>query len=77
MTAECHKIHAGQPEDTFRLYNWDFYVYHPTSQRHIIWDLGLTSVGLRPSMVEGVPLLTNVLVERTRTIILQLSQTEY
>lgn len=46
MTAECHKIHADEQADKFRLYNWAFYIYHPLFQRRIIWDLGLTSVGL-------------------------------
>lgn len=77
MTAECHKIHAGEPADRFRLYNWAFYVYHPTSQRHIIWDLGLTSVGPHPSKAENDALLTSVLVERIRKTMLQLFQTQY
>ncbi|KAJ5384539.1 hypothetical protein N7517_002450 [Penicillium concentricum] len=44
MTAEYHKLHAGEPAKKFRLYNWAFYIYHPTSRRHIIWDLGLSSI---------------------------------
>lgn len=44
MTAHYHKLHAGEPAVEFRMYNWAFYIYHPGQQRHIIWDLGLSSV---------------------------------
>ncbi|PYI24874.1 Metallo-hydrolase/oxidoreductase [Aspergillus indologenus CBS 114.80] len=44
MTAHYHKLHAGDPAEEFRMYNWAFYIYHPGQQRHIIWDLGFSSV---------------------------------
>ncbi|KAF2662798.1 Metallo-hydrolase/oxidoreductase [Lophiostoma macrostomum CBS 122681] len=33
------KIHAGVSDETFRMYNWAFYIRH--QDRHMLWDLGL------------------------------------
>ncbi|KAL3478473.1 beta-lactamase-like protein [Aspergillus californicus] len=43
MTAEYHKLHAGDPADEFRLYNWAFFIHHEKHGRRIVWDLGLSS----------------------------------
>lgn len=44
FTANYTVLHAGVPEQPFRMYNWAFYIFHPETGRHILWDLGLTSV---------------------------------
>ncbi|RDW72699.1 MBL fold metallo-hydrolase [Aspergillus mulundensis] len=43
MTAEYHKLHAGEPAEEFRLYNWAFLIQHPTLKRNVVWDLGMSS----------------------------------
>ncbi|KAE8375353.1 beta-lactamase-like protein [Aspergillus bertholletiae] len=43
MTAKYHVLHAGEPADEFRLYNWAFYIYHAKQGRRMLWDLGMSS----------------------------------
>ncbi|KAF9883936.1 hypothetical protein FE257_002618 [Aspergillus nanangensis] len=43
MTAEYDKLHAGEPPERFRMYNWAFYIHHPQSGRRLLWDLGMSS----------------------------------
>ncbi|KAL4900111.1 hypothetical protein BDW74DRAFT_162390 [Aspergillus multicolor] len=43
MTAKYHKLHAGERAEEFRLYNWAFFIRHPTKQRNVVWDLGMSS----------------------------------
>lgn len=45
FTASTSIVHAGVEDKKFRMYNWAFYVNHPTSDRHLLWDVGMTSVG--------------------------------
>lgn len=44
FTANYSVLHAGVKEESFRMYNWAFYIFHSGTDRHILWDLGLTSV---------------------------------
>ena len=44
MTAEYHKLHAGDAAEEFRLYNWAFFVQHTAQGRNVIWDVGMSSV---------------------------------
>lgn len=37
-------LHAGVKDESFRMYNWAFHIFHHATNRHILWDLGLTSV---------------------------------
>lgn len=37
-------LHAGVDDEAFRMYNWAFHIFHPETGRHVLWDLGLTSV---------------------------------
>lgn len=37
-------LHAGVDDEAFRMYNWAFHIFHPRMDRHVLWDLGLTSV---------------------------------
>lgn len=37
-------LHAGAKDESFRMYNWAFHILHRATNRHILWDLGLTSV---------------------------------
>lgn len=39
-TSTSHLLHAGALPDSFRLYDWCFYIYHEPSNRHVMWDLG-------------------------------------
>ncbi|KXJ87808.1 beta-lactamase-like protein [Microdochium bolleyi] len=39
-TSTSHLLHAGAAPDSFRLYDWCFYIYHEPSNRHVLWDLG-------------------------------------
>ncbi|KAL5050962.1 hypothetical protein BDW71DRAFT_80903 [Aspergillus fruticulosus] len=43
MTAEYHKLHAGDAAEEFRLYNWAFFIQHPTQGRNVVWDMGMSS----------------------------------
>ncbi|KAF3386208.1 3-hydroxyisobutyrate dehydrogenase [Penicillium rolfsii] len=43
MTAEYHKLHAGEPAIEFRMYNWCFLIRHATQDRWVLWDLGLSA----------------------------------
>lgn len=61
MIAEYHKLHKGEPAEEFRLYNWAFFICHAKYKRHIIWDLGMSSVRLIPVH------LAQVLLERVFT----------
>ena len=38
------KVHAGAGNDTFRMYNWAFYIRDIQTRRHVLWDLGLSGV---------------------------------
>lgn len=46
MTAEYRKLHAGEPAQKFRMYNWSFLVHHAMQDRWLLWDLGMSSVRL-------------------------------
>ncbi|KAL4785955.1 beta-lactamase-like protein [Aspergillus varians] len=56
MTAEYHKVHAGDPVEEFRLYNWAFFIHHPEQRRHVVWDLGMSSApdDFPPAVSNGV-----------------------
>ncbi|KAL2816065.1 beta-lactamase-like protein [Aspergillus cavernicola] len=43
MTAEYHKLHAGEPADEFRMYNWVFFIFHKQQNQRLLWDLGMSS----------------------------------
>ncbi|OJJ55817.1 hypothetical protein ASPSYDRAFT_48061 [Aspergillus sydowii CBS 593.65] len=43
MTAEYRKLHAGEPAQKFRMYNWSFLVHHAMQDRWLLWDLGMSS----------------------------------
>ena len=43
-TAEMSKLHAGADSSPVRLYDWCFYLYHPGTGRHVLWDVGISSV---------------------------------
>jgi hypothetical protein len=42
--ASTDKLHAGVKNESFRLYNWAFHVFHPSTDEHILWDLGIGNV---------------------------------
>jgi hypothetical protein len=45
MTAEYHKLHAGEPPaKEFRMYNWCFLIHHAAQKRWVVWDLGMSAV---------------------------------
>lgn len=44
MTAEYHKLHAGELAIEFRMYDWSFLVHHGKTNRWVLWDLGMSSV---------------------------------
>ena len=44
FVAAASKVHAGATDETFRMYNWAFYIRDVESGRHILWDLGLSGV---------------------------------
>ena len=44
FTGSTGKLHAGVKDEKFRMYNWAFYVNNPVLNRHVLWDLGMTSV---------------------------------
>ncbi|KAF4545863.1 uncharacterized protein LTHEOB_4515 [Lasiodiplodia theobromae] len=41
FVAEEDKLHAGAPNNRFRMYDWAFHVHHPATDRHVLWDLGV------------------------------------
>ncbi|KAL4865048.1 hypothetical protein BDV12DRAFT_211274 [Aspergillus spectabilis] len=43
MTAEYHKLHAGELATEFRMYNWCFLIHHEQQGRWVLWDLGMSS----------------------------------
>ncbi|KAL2839399.1 beta-lactamase-like protein [Aspergillus pseudoustus] len=43
MTAEYHKLHAGESAKEFRMYNWSFLIRHERTNRWVLWDLGMSS----------------------------------
>lgn len=44
FTGDYTFLHADVKSQPFRMYNFAFHVTHPGTGRHIMWDLGLTSV---------------------------------
>ncbi len=46
--ASTDKIHAGVENETFRLYNWAFHVFHSPTGEHMMWDLGISGVCFLP-----------------------------
>jgi hypothetical protein len=44
MTASYHKLHAGWKPESFRMYDWVFYIYNENRNQRILWDLGMSSV---------------------------------
>lgn len=44
FVAEEDKLHAGAPNNRFRMYDWAFHVHHPATDRHVLWDLGVEGV---------------------------------
>lgn len=45
-TADISVIHAGAGSTSFRLYDWCFYIFHEPSNTHLLWDVGISSVGI-------------------------------
>ncbi|KAJ5292054.1 hypothetical protein N7478_001305 [Penicillium angulare] len=43
MVGSKHLLHAGDSPADFRLYNWAFLIQHPSSNRRVLWDVGMTS----------------------------------
>lgn len=37
-------IHAGVESEKFRMYDFAFHISHPPTGRHVLWDLGVSSV---------------------------------
>lgn len=44
FTANLDVVHAGSAPIPYRCYSWVFYIYHKTSGKHILWDVGLSDV---------------------------------
>ncbi|TVY58378.1 Cytochrome P450 monooxygenase andK [Lachnellula cervina] len=44
FVAAASKIHAGASDDTFRMYNWAFYIKDIQTGRQVMWDLGISGV---------------------------------
>lgn len=44
FTANLDVVHAGSLSVPYRCYSWVFYIYHEPSDRHIIWDVGISAV---------------------------------
>lgn len=42
--ADVEKLHADRGNGQFRLYNWAFHIKDQETGRHVLWDLGMTSV---------------------------------
>lgn len=44
-TAALKFLHADAGDtQQFRMYNWCFHIHHPSSGRHVLWDLGCSHV---------------------------------
>ena len=43
-------MHANVPEEVHRMYNWSFYIHHPESDKHILWDIGISKVLNSPNL---------------------------
>jgi len=43
-TAMLSFVIAGAENTTARLYDWCFHIHHLSSGRHILWDVGISSV---------------------------------
>ena len=39
-------LHANVEDFTFRMYNWAYHVHDNSSGRHILWDIGMSSVSI-------------------------------
>lgn len=37
-------LHAGGAESTFRMYDWAFHIHDIKTDRHVLWDVGISSV---------------------------------
>jgi len=44
FTAAWDKVHEGAEHVSFRMYNWLFYIRNTSFDRHVLWDVGMTSV---------------------------------
>lgn len=44
LVAAASKVHASAGDETFRMYNWAFYIKDTHSGRRVLWDLGLSGV---------------------------------
>lgn len=44
FTATYDVMHAHALRTSFRMYAWAFHIYHAPSNRHIMWDVGLSAV---------------------------------
>lgn len=40
--ASRNKMHQGEDESRFRMYNWAFFILDSKRGRKILWDLGLS-----------------------------------
>jgi hypothetical protein len=47
--ADWSVVHAGADSSPFRLYNWAFHIHDIKTDRHILWDAGISSVSLQSS----------------------------
>jgi hypothetical protein len=39
-----YMFHEGGAMKPNRMYDWCFYIYHPSLKRHVLWDVGMRSV---------------------------------
>lgn len=47
MMASTKGIHQGvEADESFRLYDWAFYIHEPQTGRHVLWDVGMSKVCL-------------------------------
>ncbi|KAL3485854.1 beta-lactamase-like protein [Aspergillus germanicus] len=59
MTAEYHKLHAGERATEFRMYNWSFLIRHEKQHRDVLWDLGMSSdLDDFPPVIANGPILS-------------------
>lgn len=50
MIASTKGIHHDvEKDEVFRLYDWAFYVHDQQSERHVLWDVGMSKVCLPKS----------------------------
>jgi hypothetical protein len=42
--ASASLFHSGAEAGLIRMYAWPFYIHHPKSGRHVVWDMGISSV---------------------------------